>query len=306
MKFAIYHNSKLPSQHDEALEASTLIKAAGHAVTYENCLDIGANSKASIRAEKSVRMPRYFLDAKKVTKRNNGGLTWLKKVLEQSSIPIREPVGPKATEKPKISLVEIEKAPGKSYCAKCKGENVNLCPKCYSGGDTLDQANQRLIANLSAINDLHSELRSAKQRITNRDKRISEQGENVASLQVALSESAGKINEITTNRDHTFQQEMTKADETIQDLNHRLEVAGRRRGRVFVVTFGAQGAEQGEFFEAVSYDDDVDAIASAVRCMESLGGRPQFKEMVRPQFAHVERCWDSGDHTVWLERLDVQ
>ena len=43
---------------------------------------------------------------------------------------------------------------------------------------------------------------------------------------------------------------------------------------------------------------------ASVSCRDAIGGG-SFR-VVKPQAPHVERQWDNGTTTVWLERLEVK
>ena len=86
MKFVIYYDSGNEDQCRQGMRAQAMVVGAGHEWTSVICKDTGPNSEASKRAQKSVRMPRIFLDKVKTTKRNNGGLVWLKGYLKDHPV----------------------------------------------------------------------------------------------------------------------------------------------------------------------------------------------------------------------------
>ena len=78
---------------------------------------------------------------------------------------------------------------------------------------------------------------------------------------------------------------------------------------VYVVTYGCNGAAEGEFHSAAAYVHLEDADAAAAERMKILGGAFDRSSTKNPAHQHVVKRWDSRGKfgmTVWLERLEVQ
>ena len=86
-KFVIYYDKGNEKHVAEVKRAGDMIRDAAFRNGFESRAKHiddteGPKSRASIRAGKSIRLPRYFLDVPKSNKRNNGGLVWLRGYLE--------------------------------------------------------------------------------------------------------------------------------------------------------------------------------------------------------------------------------
>ena len=80
---------------------------------------------------------------------------------------------------------------------------------------------------------------------------------------------------------------------------------------VFIIAVGTPAAEeqdtpiQGDYYRRVVYTSEARAYEDVYECLDDFGG--DFNEQTPdPDDDHVVRQWGSDNHTVWLERLEVE
>lgn len=265
MRFVVYCTS---STEPGAMEGIKAIEDAGFGISkvYEGHAQ-RVKEKADVHAGKSVVLPRFFVDdVERTTKRNNGGLVWLKAFLANQ---------PKA-DHPHTPSDQLPK------------ETVVPPPKPRHRG--------------KSASALKAEIRDLKTKLEGAERRNEDLHAEVNAIAIDKGAIQRELDSLRTIRSN----EQDAHGKSLHDLRVRLREAGIHRGSVLVVTVGERRAETGRFFEEVAYKDDVDAIAACVRCMEAHGGRALFLEVSRSDLPHVVRSWDSEDHTVWLETLPVR